>query len=73
MSTHDRLIWQGFPAWSKFAWLYLASFVAGSRGLRILWQGTTKWAGWLAGAVALLCAPPVYVSGLSILSSRTEW
>ena len=57
MSTHDRLIWQGFPAWSKFAWLYLASFVAGSRGLRILWQGTTRWAGWLAGAVALLvCA-----------------
>jgi membrane protein YdbS with pleckstrin-like domain len=54
---HDRLLWQGYPAWSKFAWLYLASFVAGSRGLRILWQGATGWEGWLAGALALLvCA-----------------
>jgi membrane protein YdbS with pleckstrin-like domain len=57
VSTHDRLIWQGYPAWSKFAWLYLASFVAGSRVLRILWQGATGWEGWLAGALALLvCA-----------------
>jgi membrane protein YdbS with pleckstrin-like domain len=57
VSTHDRLLWQGYPAWSKFAWLYLASFVAGSRGLRILWQGATGWEGWLAGALALLvCA-----------------
>ena len=33
------------------------SFVAGSRGLRILWQGATGWESWLAGALALLvCA-----------------
>ena len=57
VSTHDRIIWQGYPAWSKFAWLYLVSFVAGSRGLRILWQDATGWEGWLAGALALLvCA-----------------
>lgn len=57
MSTHDRIIWQGYPAWSKFAWLYLVSFAAGSRGLRILWQGATGWESWLAGALALLvCA-----------------
>jgi membrane protein YdbS with pleckstrin-like domain len=57
VSTYDRIIWQGYPAWSKFAWLYLMSFVAGSRGLRILWQGATGWEGWLAGALALLvCA-----------------
>lgn len=57
VSTDDRIIWQGYPAWSKFAWLYLVSFVAGSRGLRILWQGATGWEGWLAGALALLvCA-----------------
>ena len=59
VSTDDRIIWQGYPAWSKFAWLYLVSFVAGSRGLRILWQGATGWEGWLAGALALLvCAGP---------------
>ena len=57
MSTHDRIIWQGYPAWSKFAWLYLVSVAAGSRGLRILWQGATGWESWLAGALALLvCA-----------------
>ena len=57
MSTHDRIIWQGYPAWSKFAWLYLVSFAAGSRGLRILWQGATRWESWVAGALALLvCA-----------------
>ena len=57
MSTRNRLLWQGYPAWSKFAWLYLASFVAGFRGLRILWQGATGWEGWVAGALALLvCA-----------------
>ncbi|HSC57788.1 MAG TPA: PH domain-containing protein [Nitrospira sp.] len=33
------------------------SFVAGSRGLRILWQDATGWEGWLVGALALLvCA-----------------
>lgn len=57
VSTHDRIIWQGYPAWSKFAWLYLVSVAAGSRGLRILWQGATGWESWLAGALALLvCA-----------------
>jgi membrane protein YdbS with pleckstrin-like domain len=57
VSTHDRIIWQGYPAWSKFAWLYLVSVAAGARGLRILWQGATGWESWLAGALALLvCA-----------------
>lgn len=57
MSTHDRIIWQAYPAWSQFAWLFFVSFAAGSRGLRVLWQGTTGWEIWLAGAVTLLvCA-----------------
>jgi membrane protein YdbS with pleckstrin-like domain len=57
VSADDRIIWQGYPAWSKFAWLYLVSFAAGSRGLRILWQGATGWESWLAGALALLVCP----------------
>ena len=57
VSTKDRAIWQAFPSWNQFAWLYLVSLVAGSRGLRILWLGLTGWEAWIGGAIALLvCA-----------------
>jgi membrane protein YdbS with pleckstrin-like domain len=57
MSTNDRVIWQAYPSWNQFAWLYLASLTAGSRSLRLFWQGASGWEVWLGGAIALLlCA-----------------
>lgn len=57
MSTNDRVTWQAYPSWNQFAWLYIVSLTAGSRGLRILWQGGIGWEVWLGGAMVLLgCA-----------------
>jgi membrane protein YdbS with pleckstrin-like domain len=57
VSTNDTISWQAYPSWNQFAWLYIFSLAAGSRGLRNLWQGEAGWEVWLGGAVALLvCA-----------------
>lgn len=70
MNTKDRVIWQASPSGNQFAWLYLVSLVAVSRGLRILWLSMTGWEVWIGGSIALfLCAAGLHRWALYLLTS----
>lgn len=53
----ERLIWESYPAWSQFSWLYLISLLVALRGALYLRFGIPGGEAWLIGAFALLlCA-----------------
>ena len=50
----ERIVWQGFPSWGQFSWLYFFSLLAVVRGF-LLWRfGLFGWDMWIVGAVTLL-------------------
>lgn len=50
----EQVIWQSYPAWSQFTWLYLLSALTALRGVLYVSFGVPgSWA-WFAGAVVLL-------------------
>jgi len=50
----ERVIWQGFPSWGQFSWLYFFTFLTALRGMLFLRLGLPGWLIWIAGAVVLL-------------------
>ncbi|MBK9307024.1 MAG: PH domain-containing protein [Nitrospira sp.] len=54
----DRLVvWETFPSWAQFSWLYLMSALAALRGGLFYRFGVGGWEMWVIGAVILLaCA-----------------
>jgi len=50
----ERIIWQAFPSWGQFSWLYFFTFLTAFRGVLFLRFGLPGWPLWLAGAVVLL-------------------
>jgi membrane protein YdbS with pleckstrin-like domain len=70
VSGTEKVTWQAYPSWNQFAWLFMVSLAAGSRGLRLLWQGMSGWEVWLGGAVGLLvCAAGLRRWALYLLTS----
>jgi len=53
----DRMIWEAYPAWAQFSWLYLLSALTALRGLLLFRFGVDGWQMWLVGAGLLIaCA-----------------
>ncbi len=56
-ATDERLVWEAYPSWAQFVWLYFFSAMAAIRGAFFLRFGVSGWEMWMAGAVVLLgCA-----------------
>lgn len=56
-STEKTAVWEAYPSWAHFTWLYLFSALSLSRALLFLRFGVPGWEMWLVGAVLLiLCA-----------------
>ena len=53
----QQVIWEAFPSWAQFSWLYLLSAVSALRGALLFRFGVGGWEMWVPGAVILLaCA-----------------
>jgi membrane protein YdbS with pleckstrin-like domain len=51
----DRLVvWEAFPSWAQFSWLYFMSALAALRGGLFYRFGVGGWEMWVIGAVILL-------------------
>ena len=50
----ERIIWQSYPSWSQFSWLYLFAIWTGMRGLLLLRMNVAGWKLWMGGVVILL-------------------
>lgn len=51
------IVWEAYPSWAHFTWLYLFSALSASRALLFQQFGVPGWETWLVGAMLLiLCA-----------------
>ncbi len=55
----DRLVWQGYPSWRQFSWLYLMSALVAWRAWLFKRFELPGWEAWLVGALALLATAVV--------------
>lgn len=56
----DRLVvWEAFPSWAQFSWLYFMSALAALRGGLFYRYGVGGWEMWVLGAVILLVSAAV--------------
>jgi len=53
----DRTVWEAYPAWAQFSWLYLLSALTALRGVLMFRFGIHGWQTWFVGAALLVaCA-----------------
>jgi len=53
----DQPVWEAYPSWAQFSWLYLLSAVSVLRGALFYRLGTGGWEMWILGAgILLVCA-----------------
>ncbi len=50
----ERILWEAYPSWGQFSWLYFLSLWTASRGVIFLYAGLPGWVIWVAGAGLLL-------------------
>lgn len=50
----ERILWEGYPSWGQFSWLYFLSLWTGLRGLILGRAGFSGWEMWVVGAGMLL-------------------
>lgn len=50
----ERILWEGYPSWGQFSWLYFFSLWTGLRGLIFLRANLPGWELWIVGAGMLL-------------------
>lgn len=54
---NDRMVWEAYPAWPQFSWLYLLSTLTALRGALLFRFGVDGWQMWIVGAGLLIaCA-----------------
>lgn len=54
---NDRMVWEAYPAWAQFSWLYLLSTLTALRGALLFRFGVDGWQMWIVGAGLLIaCA-----------------
>lgn len=52
-----RMLWEAYPAWAQFSWLYLLSALSVLRGALLFRFGVDGWQMWIVGAGLLIaCA-----------------
>jgi hypothetical protein len=52
-----RMLWEAYPAWAQFSWLYLLSTLTALRGALLFRFGMDGWQMWIVGAGLLIaCA-----------------
>jgi membrane protein YdbS with pleckstrin-like domain len=53
----EQVVWDAFPSWAQFIWLYLLGAVCALRGAMFFRFGLEGWEMWLIGTgILLLCA-----------------
>ena len=56
-AQNAHVVWQSFPSWAQFSWLYLLSAVSALRGAMVFRFDVEGWELWMIGASLLLvCA-----------------
>lgn len=50
----ERILWEAYPSWGQFSWLYFLSLWTASRGLIFLYADVSGWILWIVGACFLL-------------------
>ena len=50
----ERVIWETYPSWRQFGWLYLFALWTGMRGLLLIRLEVEGWELWMGGVVILL-------------------
>ena len=50
----ERILWEGYPSWGQFSWLYFLSLWTASRGIIFFYAGAFGWRIWILGAGLLL-------------------
>ena len=57
-AQQDRqIVWETFPSWAQFSWLYLLSAVSALRGAMLFRFGVEGWEMWVIGTgILLVCA-----------------
>jgi membrane protein YdbS with pleckstrin-like domain len=50
-----QIVWETYPSWAQFSWLYLLSAVSALRGAMFFRVGVGGWELWIIGTGLLLC------------------
>ena len=50
----ERILWEAYPSWGQFSWLYFFSLWTALRGLVFIRVGVPGWEIWMVGAAFLL-------------------
>ena len=50
----ERVIWQSYPSWRQFSWLYFFTLWTGLRGYFLMKLDVAGWELWMVGVVILL-------------------
>lgn len=50
----ERILWEGYPSWGQFTWLYFFSLWTGFRAFILIRTGSDGWQMWVIGAGVLL-------------------
>jgi membrane protein YdbS with pleckstrin-like domain len=53
-NNSERILWEDYPAWEQFSWLYFFSLWTALRGFLFIQAGIPGWGLWMTGAVILL-------------------
>ena len=65
----DRMVvWEAFPSWAQFSWLYFMSALAALRGGLFYRFGVGGWEMWVIGAVILLACAAIAPAQKTILA-----
>ena len=55
--TDQQIVWNAFPSWAQFSWLYLLSAFSALRGAMFFRYGIEGWEMWMIGTgILLVCA-----------------
>jgi membrane protein YdbS with pleckstrin-like domain len=50
----EHILWEGYPSWGQFSWLYFLSLWTALRGIVFIRVGVPGWELWMVGAGFLL-------------------
>jgi membrane protein YdbS with pleckstrin-like domain len=57
LEPEPRVVWEAYPSWAQFAWLYLLSAVSALRAALFFKFGVGGWEMWVLGSgILLICA-----------------
>ena len=68
----ERILWEAYPSWGQFSWLYLLSLWTASRGIIFVYAGFSGWEIWIVGASLLLGVAAILRYWAKYLISRRQ-